>query len=97
MSENIKLNYADPGIMAAKGAQALGANAEALRQISSVLSSAVHIGVVGQSADQLVGLLFKQEFQKINDAIQMLISTSSDGVASIAEIDALHGSRFMQG
>lgn len=97
MSENIKLDYSDPATMQAKGAQALGANAEALRQISSVLASAVHIGVVGQSSDQLVGLLFKQEFQKINDAIQMLITTSADGVASIAEVDALHGSKFMQG
>lgn len=93
-NEVIKLTYSDMEVIHSKALTARATNDDALAKIKSSLASSVHIGVAGQTSDELVAQLFTPYFQELNDIIAMFNNSVSDGMVAFNEVDVRNAKRI---
>lgn len=93
-NEVIKLTYADMEVIHTKATTARSTNDDALAKITSALASSVHVGVSGQTSDQLVAQLFRPYFTELNDIIAMFNNSVADGMTEFNEVDIRNARRI---
>lgn len=93
-NEVIKLTYSDMEIIHAKATTARTTNDDALAKIKSALSGSVHVGVAGQTSDELVAQLFTPYFTELNDIIAMFNNSVADGMTEFNEVDIRNARRI---
>lgn len=94
MADEIKLSAEDITSIGTFGNASIQQNTAAFDAIKSVLASSVHVGIAGMTADQLVGLKFKGDFDVINNGLFGIIASVQDGIFSVFEVDQIAGSRL---
>ena len=93
-NEVIKLTYPDMQVINAKATTARSTNDDAIGKISSSLASSVHVGISGQTSDQLVAQLFRPYFSELNDIIAMFNNSVADGMVEFNEVDMRNARRM---
>lgn len=93
-NEVIKLTYSDMQVIHAKAATARSTNDQSLAQITSALSSSIHVGVSGQTSDELVAGLFRPYFNELNDIIAMFNNSVADGMTEFNDVDVRNARRI---
>ena len=89
-NEVIKLTYSDMQVINAKATTARSTNDDAIGKISS----SVHVGISGQTSDQLVAQLFRPYFSELNDIIAMFNNSVADGMVEFNEVDMRNARRM---
>ena len=93
-NEVIKLTYADMDVIHTKATTARTTNDDALAKIKSALSGSIHVGVAGQTSDQLVAQLFQPYFTELNDIIALFNNSVADGMVEFDEVDVRNARRI---
>ena len=93
-NEVIKLTYSDMELIHSKATTARATNDDALAKIKSALASSIHVGVAGQTSDQLVAGLFQPYFTELNDIIAMFNNSVASGMTEFNDVDVRNARRI---
>ena len=93
-NEVIKLTYSDMELIHGKATTVRSTNDDALAKIKTALSGSIHVGVSGQTSDQLVAQLFQPYFTELNDIIAMFNNSVADGMTEFNEVDVRNARRI---